>query len=696
MYDRIQTLTAFAETVFPPELFQAAGEIELRLAHPGGKHPGRKRGLAGRRWFPGVDALVSFAIPEDLHVWIGPALRGGRKGTKGACTAVASLWVDIDEGGREARDRALETLQERGLPQPTLQVETSPEKYHLWWKLTRIHSLVDHQGRSEFEQALKSLLRLLGGDAACGDCSRVMRLPGSRNVKPDYGPERPVARIVSHEPDRRMDLEELRRVSAAAELPLGAGAPQPGRVGAAATGRSPSPEPLAGRGPLPASAEVPFLSDCRFVLHAWENSATLSEPLWSALAWTLAQLPRDGERLFHELSRHHGEYDASEANSVFRRGRERGYLASCSKVRDLGFECPSLSAGSGLCRKLPTRFPHELIQLGPGRTGNVVLVGGRTVRIVEDGGRHETLAEFVVVFEEEIRRPDGRVHLSARIHVPGGIRFRLVVPGEALGDYGQLTRLLSGTLGSRYRGVRRGTLFQAVEAWLANSDPKQVQINGDFGFTVDGRSFVGLADEAGVRFEGTTSAGRCLGLGRVSGDRVDEMLQFLLRRWPEVGCGPFASRLGKTAAGTLAQCFFGDFSQRGRQVSFGSTALSLEGIAHEFRGALLHIDDAKGSAVPPGQRQALLGVLQRLHDRTARSRLRSDGTPLLSRGSRTTTLVGGEEILFQEASIRGRYFEVGVGRARQEDHVHPAGADRRPARPSRGLARDRPSPAVRS
>ena len=58
MYDRIQSLTTFTEIVFPPELFEIGGEIELRLAYPD-----RDGGLADRHWFPGVDALLSFSAP---------------------------------------------------------------------------------------------------------------------------------------------------------------------------------------------------------------------------------------------------------------------------------------------------------------------------------------------------------------------------------------------------------------------------------------------------------------------------------------------------------------------------------------------------------------------------------------------------------------------------------------------------------
>jgi hypothetical protein len=117
---------------------------------------------------------------------------------------------------------------------------------------------------------------------------------------------------------------------------------------------------------------------------------------------------------------------------------------------------------------------------------------------------------------------------------------------------------------------------------------------------------------------------------------------------------------GKTTAGTLAQCFFGRFERTSDGVSCGSTAGSIEITAHEFRGALLHIDDAKGSAISPGDKPKLLGAFQRLHDRTARGRLNSNSTAQRNRGGRATILVSGEDTLFDEASIRGRYLDIEV------------------------------------
>jgi hypothetical protein len=69
------------------------------------------------------------------------------------------------------------------VPPPSVVIRTSPGKYQILWRV-RGFSI------SEQEAMLKTLTLAFGGDRACTDCARVLRLPGFFNRK--YVPACPV------------------------------------------------------------------------------------------------------------------------------------------------------------------------------------------------------------------------------------------------------------------------------------------------------------------------------------------------------------------------------------------------------------------------------------------------------------------------------------------------------------------------
>jgi len=115
----------------------------------------------------------------NVYVAANPLLPGSRKRTKDAIAEVRHLYIDIDSDG-EARIAALRSSDV--VPAPTSILGTSPGKYQVLWRV---------QG-FDFEQQetmLKQLAIAFGGDPACTDCNRVLRLPGFHNRKyaPAYG-----------------------------------------------------------------------------------------------------------------------------------------------------------------------------------------------------------------------------------------------------------------------------------------------------------------------------------------------------------------------------------------------------------------------------------------------------------------------------------------------------------------------------
>jgi RepB DNA-primase from phage plasmid len=112
----------------------------------------------------------------NVYVAANPLYPGSRKRTKERIASVRHLYLDIDADG----DAQLATLRASdAVPIPTAILSTSPGKYQVLWR-------VDGFDFERQETALKLLAIAFGGDPACTDCNRVLRLPGLLNCK--YNP----------------------------------------------------------------------------------------------------------------------------------------------------------------------------------------------------------------------------------------------------------------------------------------------------------------------------------------------------------------------------------------------------------------------------------------------------------------------------------------------------------------------------
>jgi RepB DNA-primase from phage plasmid len=111
----------------------------------------------------------------NVYVAANPLRAGSRKRTKESIASVRHLYIDIDTDG-DARLAAL--LASDTVPTPNVILSTSPGKYQVLWRTDGFD--FEHQ-----EQALKLLAIAFGGDPACTDCNRVLRIPGFLNRKYD-------------------------------------------------------------------------------------------------------------------------------------------------------------------------------------------------------------------------------------------------------------------------------------------------------------------------------------------------------------------------------------------------------------------------------------------------------------------------------------------------------------------------------
>jgi RepB DNA-primase from phage plasmid len=111
----------------------------------------------------------------NVYVAANPLRAGSKKRTKESVAEIRHLYLDLDADG----DSKLATLRSSPfVPTPTAVVSTSSVKYQVLWR-------VEAFTLEQQERTLKLLAIAFGGDPACTDCNRVLRLPGFLNQKYD-------------------------------------------------------------------------------------------------------------------------------------------------------------------------------------------------------------------------------------------------------------------------------------------------------------------------------------------------------------------------------------------------------------------------------------------------------------------------------------------------------------------------------
>ncbi len=120
------------------------------------------------------------AAGANIYVAANPLRSDSRRRTKECIASIRHLYLDLDTDG-QAHLTALRASD--AVPPPNAILSTSLGKYQILWR-------VDGFTLEQQENALKLLAITFGGDPACTDCNRVLRLPGFLNCK--YDPAYPV------------------------------------------------------------------------------------------------------------------------------------------------------------------------------------------------------------------------------------------------------------------------------------------------------------------------------------------------------------------------------------------------------------------------------------------------------------------------------------------------------------------------
>lgn len=168
--DAATTQRLFFDALFP----DLEGYIELRGISREGKKP-------VQRFFSSVEALCG-AIPQTAEaqkgydLYFGVLPRATEDGTKAAIKLGTTIWVDIDSD-IEAAEKQIRLTNYTALI-------NSGHGLHAYWVLPEPEELDTPEAIATFEARLKKGAALFGGDQAATDIARIMRVPGTWNMKP--------------------------------------------------------------------------------------------------------------------------------------------------------------------------------------------------------------------------------------------------------------------------------------------------------------------------------------------------------------------------------------------------------------------------------------------------------------------------------------------------------------------------------
>jgi hypothetical protein len=168
---------------FLTKCFAPCETIALLLRREEAPRPQQRIAVLEQVLTPRYMAWLAYENDNGANVYVSanPLRTGSRKRTKECIDSVRHIYIDIDEDG-DARLASLRASDR--VPVPTIILSTSPGKFQALWRVAGF----DFERQ---EQTLKLLAQTFGGDPACTDRNRVLRIPGFYNRK--YSPAHLVA-----------------------------------------------------------------------------------------------------------------------------------------------------------------------------------------------------------------------------------------------------------------------------------------------------------------------------------------------------------------------------------------------------------------------------------------------------------------------------------------------------------------------
>ena len=145
---------------------------------------------------------------HDVYFGVHPATqrRGNHQRTRADdVAAVSCLFADLDakafEGGKAAALAHVDSLS----PAPSVVID-SGGGYHAYWLLSEPYLLTTATKRERAGSVQGRWVALVGGDTGAKDLARILRVPGTRNLK--Y-PDRPLVTVIRADFEQLYDLDAL-------------------------------------------------------------------------------------------------------------------------------------------------------------------------------------------------------------------------------------------------------------------------------------------------------------------------------------------------------------------------------------------------------------------------------------------------------------------------------------------------------
>ncbi len=124
--------------------------------------------------------------------------------------AVNCLFAEFD--AKDFGNKAAALAHINTLPlQPPIIVD-SGGGYHCYWLLRDTFVIATEPDRERIRRLQAAWVMSVGGDEGAKDLARVLRVPGTRNYKPQYAPDFPVVTFVRTDFERVYTLDELERL----------------------------------------------------------------------------------------------------------------------------------------------------------------------------------------------------------------------------------------------------------------------------------------------------------------------------------------------------------------------------------------------------------------------------------------------------------------------------------------------------
>lgn len=269
---------------------------------------------------------------RNRNLYYAVATRDGHGGKKSNIVSIPAVWCDLDfkdfEDGEHGAASALIDFK----LDPSALIH-SGNGLHIYWFLK---TPLSNKEIPVIENINRRIAWAMNGDPNAVDASRVLRIPGSYNLK-DEKPKRVKIRQLD---DARYTLDDFSYL------------PEPEHIVSKSNYQTIAPE-----------EQLRRVLHCKFVKYCYKNAETLPEPLWYAMLSNVARIYPGGITLCHFLSEKHPKYSKQETNQKILQALDNAGPHRCEWIRAEGFD------GCGTCPAID-RTPIYLINHVRGNNDN--------------------------------------------------------------------------------------------------------------------------------------------------------------------------------------------------------------------------------------------------------------------------------------------------------------------------------------